>query len=77
MGYYISTPNTHFSVRTADLPKFFDLVTELMKDETVERLGNGGVGANKEKTASWYSWVDRKRVRDAIETKDIEGVFEG
>ena len=77
MGYYISTPDTHFSVRTADLPKFFDLVTELMKDETVERLGNGGSYANKEKTTSWYSWVDTKRVRDAIETKDIERVFEG
>ena len=76
MGYYISTPNTHFSVRTADLPKFFDLVTELMKDETVERLGNGGSYANKEKTASWYSWVDTQRVRDAIEAKDIERVFE-
>ena len=77
MGYYISTPDTHFSVRTADLPKFFDLVTELMKDETVERLGNGCSYVNKEKTASWYSWVDTKRVRDAIETKDIERVFEG
>ena len=76
MGYYISTPNTHFSVRTADLPKFFDLVTELMKDETVERLGNGGSYANKEKTASWYSWVDTQRVRDAIEAKDIERVFD-
>ena len=76
MGYYISTPNTHFSIRTADLPKFFDLVTELMKDETVERLGNGGSYANKEKTASWYSWVDTQRVRDAIEAKDIERVFE-
>jgi hypothetical protein len=76
MGYYISTPNTHFSVRTADLPKFFDLVTELMKDETVDRLGNGGSYANKEKTASWYSWVDTKRVREAVEAKDIERVFE-
>jgi len=76
MGYYISTPNTHFSIRTADLPKFFDLVTELMKDETVDRLGNGGSYANKEKTASWYSWVDTQRVRDAIEAKDIERVFE-
>jgi len=75
MGYYISTPNTHFSVRTADLPKFFDLVTELMKDETVDRLGNGGSYANKAKTASWYSWVDTQRVRDAIEAKDIERVF--
>jgi len=76
MGYYISTPNTHFSVRTADLPKFFDLVTELMKDETVERLGNGGSYSNKAKTASWYSWVDTQRVRDAIEANDIERVFE-
>lgn len=76
MGYYISTPNTHFSITTNNLPRFFDLVAELMQNETVDRLGNGGSYSDKGKTASWYSWVDTKRVREAVEDEDIERVFE-
>jgi hypothetical protein len=77
MGYYISTPNTHFAIRTADLPKFFDLVAHLMKPENVEKYGNGGSYHNMTKTAAWYSWVDHDNVQNAIENRNIVEVFNG
>jgi len=76
MGYYISTPNTHFAIATNNIPRFFDLVAELMHDDNVQRHGAGGSYANKEKTASWYSWVDTEVVRKAVADKDIVRVFE-
>ena len=76
MGYYISTPNTHFAIRTADLPRFFDLVSNLMSDKNVEENGHGGSYANGGKTKSWYSWVDTERVRKVVADGDIVRVFE-
>jgi len=76
MGYYISTPNTHFAIRTADLPRFFDLVSNLMSDKNIEENGRGGSYANGGKTQSWYSWVDTERVRKVVADGDIVRVFE-
>lgn len=76
MGYYISTPSTSFSIRTADLPRFFDLVSNLMTDANIEENGHGGRYANGGKTQSWYSWVNTQRVRDAVAASDIVRVFE-
>lgn len=76
MGYYIQTPHTSFSIRTADLPRFFDLVSNLMSDENVEENGHGGSYANGGKTQSWYSWVDTQGTRKAVEDRDIVAVFE-
>ena len=76
MGYYISTPSTHFAIRTDNLPRFFDLVSNLMSDANVEENGHGGSYANGGKTNSWYSWVNTDRVRDAVAARDIVRVFE-
>jgi hypothetical protein len=76
MGYYIQTPHTSFSIRTSDLPRFFDLVSNLMSDENVEENGHGGSYANGGKTQSWYSWVSTENVRKAVADRDIGRVFE-
>ena len=76
MGYYIQTPWTHFAIRTADLPRFFDLVSNLMSDENVEENGHGGsYSPNGGKTDSWYSWVNTDVVRRAVSDRDIVAVF--
>lgn len=59
MPYYISTPQTSFSIRLYDLPKFFDLVDNMMSDKNIEK----------------YSWVNTKDVRKAIADKDIIEIF--
>lgn len=76
MGYYIKTKYTHFAIRTADLPRFFDLVSSLMTDESIEKHGNGGSYANGGKTQSWFSWVSTENVRKAVEDRDIVRIFE-
>lgn len=76
MGYYIQTPQTSFSIRTSDLPRFFDLVSNLMSDENVDENGHGGSYANGGKTQSWYSWVSTENVRKAVTDRDIGRVFE-
>ena len=76
MGYYISTPQSDFSIATADLPRFFDLVANLMSDKNIEENGNGGTHFNGTKTKSWYSWVNTEDVRKAVADRDIVRVFE-
>lgn len=76
MGYYIQTPQTSFAIRTDNLPRFFDLVSNLMSDENVEENGNGGSYANGGKTQSWYSWVSTENVRKAVADRDIVRIFE-
>jgi len=76
MGYYIQTPQTSFAIRTDNLPRFFDLVSNLMSDENVEENGHGGSYANGGKTQSWYSWVSTENVRKAVADRDIGRVFE-
>lgn len=75
MGYYISTPDTHFSIRTSDLPKFFDLVSHLMADDMVSAHGRGGSYDGGKKTESWYAWVNTKAVLEAVAKQDISAVF--
>lgn len=75
MGYYIQTPQTSFAIRTDNLPRFFDLVSNLMSDENVEENGHGGSYANGGKTQSWYSWVNTDVVRRAVADRDIVAVF--
>ena len=75
MGYYISIPQSSFRIRTADLPKIYDLVAHLMSDEMIEKHSHGGSYFAKEKTASWYAWVDTEAVRKAVADKDIEAIF--
>jgi hypothetical protein len=77
MGYYIRTPQTSFAIRTENLPRFFELVTNLMSDENVEENGHGGSYANGGKTRSWYSWVNTEEVRQAAASGDISAVFAG
>lgn len=76
MGYYIQTPWTHFAIRTDNLPRFFDLVSNLMSDENLEENGRGGSYANGCKTQSWYSWVSTENVRKAVADRDIVRIFE-
>lgn len=76
MGYYIQTRHTSFAIRTDNLPRFFDLVSNLMSDENVEENGHGGSYANGGKTQSWYSWVSTDAVRRAVADRDIVRVFE-
>ena len=75
MGYYISTPQTSFSIRTSDLPRFFDLVANLMSDKNLEENGNGGAWKGGKRTSYWYSWVNTEDVRKAVADRDIVGVF--
>ncbi len=76
MGYYIQTPQTSFSIRISDLPRFFDLVANLMSDKNIEENGNGGTYANGKQSSWWYSWVNTDAVRKAVEERDIVRVFE-
>lgn len=76
MGYYISTPSTDFAIRTDNLPRFFELVSNLMSDANVEENGHGGSYANGGKTQSWYSWVSTENVRKAVADRDIVRIFE-
>lgn len=76
MGYYIKTNYTHFAIRKTDLPRFFDLVSDLMTDENIEKYGNGGsYSPNGGKTKSWFSWVSTEEVRKAVQDRDIIRVF--
>lgn len=75
MGYYIRTPHTSFAIRTDNLPRFFDLVSNLMSDENVEENGHGGSYTNGGKSQSWYSWVSTDAVRRAVLDRDIVAVF--
>lgn len=76
MGYYIQTPQTSFSIRTVDLPRFFDLVGNLMSDENIEENGNGGSYADGKMQKWWYSWVNTDDVRKAVSERDIVAIFE-
>lgn len=76
MGYYIRTPNTSFAIRTENLPRFFDLVSNLMSDENIEENGQGGSWSGGVKRQAWYSWVDTDKVRRAVLDRDIRAVFE-
>lgn len=75
MGYYISTHQSSFSIRTEDFSKFFLLVQELMSDESVARLGNGGLYADGKLAELWFSWVVTADVRQACVDRDIRRVF--
>jgi len=76
MGYYISTPQTSFSIHNDNLSRFFELVDNLMSDENVEENGLGGtMDANGNKIRSWYSWVNTDVVRRAVLERDIRAVF--
>ena len=75
MGYYISTKQSSFSIRTEDFSKFFLLVQELMSDESVARLGNGGLYADGKLAELWFSWVVTADVRQACVDRDIRRVF--
>jgi hypothetical protein len=78
MGYYIRTPQTSFAIRTENLPRFFELVANLMSDENVEENGHGGsYAAGGEKMRGWYSWVNTDDVRTSIADRDISAVFAG
>lgn len=76
MGYYISTPWADFSIATNDIPRFFDIVANLMSDTNLEENGNGGSWEGGKRTAYWYSWVNTEDVRKAVAEKDIVKVFE-
>ena len=75
MGYYIQTPQTSFRIRTEDLPRFFDLVANLMSDENIEENGTGGTYQGGIKRQGWYAWVDTDTVRKAAADRDIIRVF--
>lgn len=76
MGYYIRTPQTSFAIRTENLPRFFELVANLMSDENIEENGHGGSwNGNGAKMRGWYSWVNTDNVRNAVVDRDISGVF--
>ena len=75
MGYYISTHQSSFSIRTEDFSRFFALVQELMSDESIDRLGFGGRYADGKKFESWFSWVVTEDVRQACVDRDIRRVF--
>ena len=76
MPYYISTPQTSFSIRLHDLPKFFDLVDNMMSDKNIEENGNGGSYNGEKQIAYWYSWVNTENVRKAVADRDIVRIFE-
>ena len=76
MGYYISTPQTSFAIRTHDLPRFFDLVGNMMSDANIEENGNGGSYNGTTQTSYWYSWVNTENVRKAVADRDIVRIFE-
>jgi hypothetical protein len=76
MGYYISTPSSYFKLRKDNINKFFNLVSNLMSDESVEKYGNGGSWHKEGKTASWFAWVNTDAVRRAVMDRDFRLVFE-
>jgi len=76
MGYYINIPQSSFAIRTSDLPRFFDLVGNLMSDKNIEENGKGGTRSGGKQTAYWYSWVKTEDVRKAVADRDIVRVFE-
>ena len=76
MGYYINITDSHFAINTVDIPRFFELVSDLMSDENIKEHGSGGRFNEKgEKIESWYAFVDNERVRKAINMKEISDVF--
>ena len=76
IGYHIQTTQTSFSIRTSDLPRFFDLVGNLMSDKNIEENGNGGSCTNGKQSSWWYLWVNTENVRKAVADRDIIRVFE-
>lgn len=79
MGYYINITQSSFRIRTADLPKIWDLLTDLMSDEKLRANAHGGswsgVGANSGRSEWWYSWVSTENARKAIAERDLEKLF--
>lgn len=71
----IKTTQSSFSISKANLPKFFDIVSDLMTDENVAKNGRGGSWNGNKKTTSWYSWVNTDMVRLAVSHRDIVSVF--
>jgi len=76
MGYYIKSHGNQFKIRKSNLDKFFEIVSNLMSSETMQRYASGGSYSNGEKTNYWYSWVDSKAVEEAINNRDIFAFFE-
>jgi len=76
MGYYINTRFTSFAILTKNLPRFFDLVDNLMSDKNIKKHGNGGSWQGNTQMKSWFSWVNTDAVRKASANKDIVAVFD-
>ena len=80
IGYHIQTTKTSFSIRNSDLPRFFDLVGNLMSDKNIKENGNGGkrigMRSNGKQSSWWYLWVNTEDVRKAVADRDIIRVFE-
>lgn len=78
MGYYINITQSSFRIRTADLPKIWDLLTDLMSDERLRANAHGGSwdGGGRGRSEWWYSWVNTENARRAIADRDLPRFFE-
>lgn len=78
MGYYIRITQSSFRIRTADLPKIWDHLANLMSDSCLRANAHGGSWgtANQGRTDWWYSWVNTENARKAIADRDLPRFFE-
>lgn len=76
MGYYIKARGSNFKIRRDNIEKFFELVSNLMSIDTMEKYASGGSYSNGKKNSYWYSWIDTERVKTAIQNRDIFAFFE-
>lgn len=75
MGYYISTSQSAFRIRTENLPRFFELAEQMLTPKALEENSSGGSYSEGKQTKWWYSWVDTDRALKAIKSNDIREVF--
>lgn len=75
MGYYISTPDSSFCIRTENLPRFFELAEQMLTPKALEENASGGSYSEGKQHKWWYSWVDTDRALEAIKSNNIREVF--
>lgn len=71
MGYYITTDDSRITVLKKNLSQFFSIVNHLMQQDTIRKYSPYG---NPERETH-YSWIDTKKVLDAVAKQDMIGVF--
>jgi len=74
MGYYITTDNSSITILKANLPRFFEIVSNLMTPDSIRKYSQDGLYTNSDQECH-YSWIDTNEVIRAVEEKSPIAIF--